>query len=80
MSFCILIPFEDESIPSNILPIILPNTFGLLIHHKSTDLLPLLVYQKDATLRPIVKYNNKYNFYQIPPEDQSDNYSPYKSG
>jgi hypothetical protein len=59
----ILILFENKSIFSNILLVILPNTFGLLIHPKSTDLLPLLVYQKDTTFRLTVKYNNEYNLY-----------------
>jgi hypothetical protein len=55
--------FEDEFIFSNILLIILPNTFGLLIYPKSTDLLPLPAYQKDITFRLTVKYNNEYNLY-----------------
>jgi hypothetical protein len=50
------------------------------MHPKSTDLLLLLVYQKDTTLRLTVKYNNEYNPYQMFPEDQSDDYSPYKPG
>jgi hypothetical protein len=55
--------FEDKSIFSNILFVILPSTFGLLIYPKSIDLLFSLVYQKDIILRPTVKYNNKYNPY-----------------
>jgi hypothetical protein len=80
MSSRMLILFEDESIPSNILPATLPSAFGLLIHPKSTDLLPLPAYQKNSTFRLTVKYNHEYNPYQMPPEDQSDNYSPYKPG
>jgi hypothetical protein len=80
MSSYILTLFEDKSIFSNILPATLPNTFGLLMHPKSTDLLPSPAYQKDITFRLTVKYNNEYNPYQIPPEDQSNNYSPYKPG
>jgi hypothetical protein len=50
------------------------------MHPKSIDLLLLLVYQKDTTLRLTMKYNNEYNPYQMPLEDQNDNYSPYKPG
>jgi hypothetical protein len=80
MSSRMLILFEDESIFSNILPAILPNTFGLLIYPKSTDLLLLLAYQKNTTFCLTMKYNNEYNPYQILLEDQNDNYSPYKLG
>jgi hypothetical protein len=72
--------FENESISSNISPTILPNTFGFLIYPKSTDLLLLFIYQKNITLYLTVKYNNEYNPYQILPENQNNNYSPYKPG
>jgi hypothetical protein len=55
--------FEDESIFSNILPVTLLSTFGLLMHPKSTDLLFLLTYQKEIIFRLTVKYNNEYNLY-----------------
>jgi hypothetical protein len=55
--------FEDESIFSNILLATLPNTFGLLMYPKSTDLLPLFAYQKTIIFRLTVKYNNEYNSY-----------------
>jgi hypothetical protein len=58
-----LILFEDKSIFSKLLPVVLPSTFGLVIHPKSTDLLFLLVYQKNTTFRLAVKYNNGYNPY-----------------
>jgi hypothetical protein len=50
------------------------------MHPKSIDLLFLLAYQKNTTFRLTVKYNNKYNPYQIFLEDQNNNYSPYKPG
>jgi hypothetical protein len=59
----LLILFENKSILSNILPVILLSIFGFLIYPKLIDLLFLFIYQKNTIFRPTIKYNNEYNSY-----------------